>query len=130
MPGNYGDDGSQDYFSPENLSHVNISIIDTMVYRILLQMITVTGKYFDQPVCNNLGQSGNCDELLYEKVATNSEHVSLAREIASSSAVLLKNERSILPLKTLPSGSVISLIGSACNEYYNVSGMTVCLEKK
>jgi beta-glucosidase-like glycosyl hydrolase len=122
MPGTTGDD---DWYSPERLAHVNMSLIDTMVYRILLQMISIGGPLFDNPVCDNV-RLGACDEFLYKKSATNKDHVKLAREIAAASAALLQNDKNVLPLNQLPKGAVIGLLGGSCAPYYNSSGMAVC----
>lgn len=123
MPGLNGDD----YYTPENLAKVNMSIIDTLVYRILYQMIKVNGPLFDKPVCDNQNL-GSCNQFLYKTTATSAEHANLARQIAAESIALLKNERNVLPLSaSLPSQAVVALLGSACSPFYNTSGMTVCL---
>jgi len=75
---------------------------------------------FDAPVCNT--GDGGCDHYLYEVVATNPDHAKLSRTIASNSAQLLSNS-GILPLDTLPPGSTIAVVGSACNSDYNLGGL-------
>ena len=45
-------------------------------------------------------------------VATSAEHVRLAREVASASVVLLKNDNDVLPIQR---GARVALIGAACD---------------
>jgi beta-glucosidase-like glycosyl hydrolase len=97
MPGDTGDPWGEDYYSPEHLAKVNMSIIDKMAYRILYQMISVNGPLFDSPVCDNQ-KLGSCNKFLYDTVATSEEHRQLARKIARESAVLLKNDDATLPI--------------------------------
>jgi beta-glucosidase len=118
MPGSLVDDNDKDYYNAGNLASVPINTINTMVYRILLQMITVGA--FDNPVC---AIPGGCNNYLYSVVATNPAHVALARTIASNSAQLLSNDKT-LPLDKLPSGSTIAVIGSACDSDYNLNALT------
>jgi beta-glucosidase len=118
MPGSNVDDNNQDYYKASNLANVNMNTINNMAYRILLQMITVGA--FDSPVCNT---GGGCNNYLYSVVATNSAHVALARTIASNSAQLLSNDKT-LPLDKLAPGSTIAVIGSACDSDYKLNALT------
>lgn len=66
-------------------------------------------------------------------VATSAEHVRLAREVASASVVLLKNDNDVLPIQR---GARVALIGAACDaaflnanegrwdaaDYYSIGG--------
>ena len=54
----------------------------------------------------------DCAPLMYGEVATRASHVQLARHVAASSAVLLKNAGGLLPLR---STHVVALVGSACD---------------
>jgi beta-glucosidase len=119
MPGSLVDDNNQDYYNSNNLAKVDMNTINTMVYRILLKMITVGA--LDNPVCNT---GGGCNSYLYSAVATNSAHVTLARTIASNSAQLLMNDKNVLPLDKLPAGSTIALLGSVCDSDYNLNALT------
>jgi len=85
--------------------------IDGMARRVLTGMLMSSA--FDSvpgrpPTCTP-GQ--DCAFPLYQAVATNANHVAIAREMASASTVLLKNEGGVLPLAR---GARVLLLGSAC----------------
>ena len=77
---------------------ISLSEIDQSVLRILTSMFSI--GLFDTP------PSGNPTADV-----TSAEHIALAREIASKSTVLLKNQDNILPLKITDLGSCIAVIG-------------------
>ena len=84
--------------------------VDMMAKNVLEGMLR-SGAW-DSPGPRCIPPEGKCNFLLYQTDVTSTEHVAIAREVASSSAVLLKNENGVLPLR--PSAKV-ALVGSACS---------------
>ena len=54
----------------------------------------------------------DCSYLFYQAIATSHESVRVARNLAASSAVLLKNDAATLPLRP---GARVALLGTACD---------------
>ena len=81
-----------------------------MAARVLTGMFMSTAFNYvpNRPTCTT---GVNCSFLLYQAVATSPQHVSIARELAAASTVLLINRGSILPLRH---GARIALLGRAC----------------
>lgn len=68
------------------------------------------------------GNTGvDCESLILDVNATNAAHGKLARTIAAQSAVLLKNDGGVLPLKA---GQTVAVVGSACDAPYNLDALT------
>ena len=78
--------------------NISISEIDQSVLRILTSMFSI--GLFDTPSAGNPMAD-----------VTSAENIALAREIASKSTVLLKNQGGILPLKVAGLGACIAVIG-------------------
>ena len=57
----------------------------------------------------------NCSFLLYQQQASSSQHRTIAREVAGSGAVLLKNVEGTLPIRR---GARVALLGSACSAHF------------
>ena len=54
----------------------------------------------------------DCNFQLYQAIATTAQHVTIAREVAAASTVLLKNDGGVLPIRR---GASVALLGSACS---------------
>mmetsp|Transcript_37480 Transcript_37480/g.75947 ORF Transcript_37480/g.75947 Transcript_37480/m.75947 type:complete len:488 (+) Transcript_37480:903-2366(+) len=106
--------GDETYFAPENLAQFDENTIDAVVTRILTPM--VEHGLFDSPGCS---AGVDCNPFLYEAMATNEAHKSLALRVATESVLLLQNENSILPLGSSSiDGSTslkVAVVGSTCN---------------
>jgi beta-glucosidase len=108
MPGNDG------YFDLGALGSLpdGESLELLMATRVLRGMLR--SGALNRSVCT---QGCDCEDYLYARNATSEAHAALAREVASASAVLLKNEGGVLPLR---SGSSIALVGSACGAAHDI----------
>lgn len=118
--------------------------LDDMVTRVLYGMASVQGVWSEDPPVCRVGCT--CGALMGGEIAASHNHSVLARELATSGAVLLKNEPAAeghpapLPLKPK---SVVALVGSACaampdvdallkdwtlGDYYTIggSGRVIC----
>lgn len=72
-----------------NENKVPIAVVDEAVRRVLRKKFEL--GLFDDPY-------RYCNQKLQEKELNNPEHTKIAREVASKSIVLLKNEKNVLPL--------------------------------
>lgn len=100
------------HFSLDNLHSDRLDYRE-MAARVLSSMFRVGA--FESATCT---VGDNCDHFLFKAVATNPTHKALARTVAASSAVLLKNEK-----KTLPISRHLDLVvvGSACDARQSAS---------
>jgi beta-glucosidase len=102
------------FYSPENLTFamndqsINMNDIDTSVARILSAMDAL--HWLDDTNKNNK-KSAVKDDSLITKNVTSDAHNQLAREFASQSTVLVKNENHLLPLNINSLGECIAVIG-------------------
>ena len=111
--------GAQGYFTEWGLASAGADV-NSMARRVLTGML-MSGAFDDaegagRPRCT---AGVDCSYLLYQAVATSQAHADLARELASSSAVLLKNdprsgEEGAPPTLPVSRGARVALLGSAC----------------
>eukprot|EP00443_Scrippsiella_acuminata_P110242 CAMPEP_0115724212 /NCGR_PEP_ID=MMETSP0272-20121206/80658_1 /TAXON_ID=71861 /ORGANISM="Scrippsiella trochoidea, Strain CCMP3099" /LENGTH=256 /DNA_ID=CAMNT_0003167421 /DNA_START=1 /DNA_END=767 /DNA_ORIENTATION=- len=102
-------------FTDDNLDTLSDEKIDAMVTPMLTKMLQY--GLFDNPVC----EPPNCKDIETKTNATNAEHQALARELATQSVLLLKNEKGMLPLGA--GVKRIALLGSACDATHDIEGM-------
>ena len=127
MPGSSAGNRRGGLFDRWKLEDENADL-DSMARHVLIGMLG-SSAWDRGPHCTP-GQ--NCSFLLYQRDATSSEHDELAREVARSGAILLKNENGALPLRR---GMQVALVGSACSadfaepwqqwntgDYYTIGG--------
>jgi len=112
MPGNDG------FFSNASLSALSPARLDDMATRVLTGM-AMSGAWLDAKT-KQCRVGCDCGPKLYGSNATSAEHTTLARTLASNSAVLLKNSRRSLSqaegLHVLPlqPGERVAVLGNAC----------------
>ena len=108
MPGNDG------YYSPSRLRRMPRSHAReiAMVKHVLYGMLSAGA--LDESQCT---AGCDCEPFLYGVNASTPEHITLARTIAAQSVILLKNERSVLPL---PRGARVAMAGSACGAGHSI----------
>jgi beta-glucosidase len=110
QPGNF-----DSWFSPDKLARsINMTVIDENTVHVLTPMIDL--GILEESWCS----PPNCSNQLYGVDATTPEHINLARAIAGESAVLLKNDNAVLPLKA---GTRVAVVGSACNAQNKLYGL-------
>ena len=97
--------GNDDFYSL--LPAQEPALVAQMTERILRGMLA-SGVWDEQPTCV-LGC--DCSTPLYEVNATSPAHDALAIEVAADSAVLLKNEGGVLPLRP---HTRVALVGRGC----------------
>jgi len=91
MPGTGSGDSHPEYFAPDELLQVDHKAVDTAAKRVLAVIHRM--KLAESTKC----APPHCKEWFMKHVSTPA-HVSLARDSAAKSVVLLKNEKDILPL--------------------------------
>ncbi|KAL1522272.1 hypothetical protein AB1Y20_017266 [Prymnesium parvum] len=99
------------YFAPPKLLAAGADV-RAMARRVLAGMFGAAA--YAQPECS-VGR--DCWAPLYAADATSAAHDALARRLAASSAVLLKNERRALPLRA---GATVALLG-ACDARHGMA---------
>jgi beta-glucosidase len=111
QPGN-----RESWFRADRLAdQIEMAQIDENVVHVLTPMIDL--GIFESNWCT----PPDCNAALYSNVTTSVEHQNLARAIAGESAILLKNDNNVLPLKR---GSRVAVVGSACNADNRVTGLS------
>jgi len=108
--------GTDGFFTPKRLSHLpnHQSLEAQMALRIMRGMIT--SGAFNHSRCT---AGCDCEPFLYQVNATDNTHIDLARRIGASSAVLLKNDRGVLPLDVATAR--VALVGSACSARHAIN---------
>lgn len=101
-------------FSPEKLDSIPESNIDDSARRILAAMYKVGS--FETPSCELYGNDeiGTCSSYLLRN-ATGDDHNAKAREYATESIVLLKNDGNVLPIIS-NRVRTIAIVGSAADQ--------------
>ena len=96
---------------PSGASHKE-SMLDGMAKRILGGMLRADA--FRSPVCS---VGCDCAATMYDSKPPPANHTALSRRVAAASVVLLKNDKSALPLRLPKDGSKlrVALVGSACS---------------
>lgn len=91
--------------------------VHAMAERVLRGML-MAGAFTD-PACD---VDSDCSHLLYHQRVSTAQHARLAREIAGSAAVLLKNDQNVLPIKR---GMRVALLGPACDAHHTMKPSSV-----
>eukprot|EP00966_Prymnesium_polylepis_P044058 1021317-Prymnesium_polylepis.1 len=95
------------WFSPARLAALNRSALDESVTRVLASMLRL--KLFNSSACS----PPDCQPHLVANV-TSDAHAALARDAATASIVLLKNDGT-LPLRPSNGVRTIAIVGAAAN---------------
>ena len=107
--------GTDGFFDPPRLAALPESdaLEARMATRILRSMLA-SGAY-NNPLCT---QGCDCERFFYGVNATSDAHAALARRIASSSAILLKNDDATLPIDA--THTTVAIVGSACGATHSI----------
>jgi len=111
---------SGNFFTDEVLGHVPSTRLDGMVQRVLQGMARAWAASPDG-LCAPGCACGHAHGVVEDSKATApllAEHRTLAQDLASQGAVLLKNERGALPLKA---AGKVAVLGRACDARHNIS---------
>lgn len=108
---------SGNFFTDEVLEHVSHTRLDNMVQRVLQGMARVWSTNPDS-MCAPGCACGHAHSISKEPLGELlEEHRTLAQDLASQGAVLLKNENGVLPLKA---DGKVAVIGSACDAQHHI----------